>query len=196
MWKIGEDEAIGEKAALRSGRKLVASGYALYGSATMMVMAINNEVNGFMLDPAIGEFVLTDPKMKIPKRGKIYSLNEGYEKKWDPAVKEYVKSRKEGPKTYGGRYIGSMVADVHRTIKYGGIFLYPATADAPKGKLRVLYECFPMAHIVETAGGLATTGDMPMLDLVPKTIHERSPIFLGSKEDVEDVLAIIKKHKQ
>ncbi len=117
-----------------------------------------------MLDPAIGEFVLTDPKMRIPSRGKIYSINEGYENKWAPAVKEYVKSKKEGKKPYGARYIGSMVADVHRTIKYGGIFMYPATADAPNGKLRVLYECFPMAHIVENAGGLASTGEVPMLD--------------------------------
>lgn len=111
------------------------------------------------------QFVLTDPKMKIPQRGKIYSLNEGYENKWSPAIKEYVKSKKEG-KPYGARYIGSMVADVHRTIKYGGVFLYPSTADAPNGKLRVLYECFPMAHIVETAGGRASSGKMEMLDLV------------------------------
>ncbi len=133
-----------EKFALQTGRNIVAAGYALYGSATMMVISVNSEVNGFMLDPAIGEFVLTDPKMTIPKRGKIYSINEGYEQKWEPAVLEYVKSKKAGPKPYGARYIGSMVADVHRTIKYGGIFLYPKTADAPKGKLRVLYECFPM----------------------------------------------------
>ena len=94
------------------------------------------------------------------------------------------------------RYIGSMVADVHRTIKYGGIFIYPSTADAPNGKLRVLYECFPMAHIVENAGGLASPGNIPMLDLVPKTIHERSPIFLGSKDDVQDILDIIAKHNK
>ena len=102
-----------------------------------------------MLDPSIGEFVLTDPKMTIPKRGKIYSINEGYENKWEPAVLEYVKSKKIAPKPYGARYIGSMVADVHRTIKYGGIFLYPKTADAPNGKLRVLYECFPMVGLLE-----------------------------------------------
>lgn len=184
-----------EKFALQSGRKIVASGYALYGSATMMVISVNGQVNGFMLDPSIGEFVLTDPNMKIPKRGKIYSINEGYEKKWEPAILEYVKSKKEGKKPYGARYIGSMVADVHRTIKYGGIFLYPKTEDAPKGKLRVLYECFPMAHIVENAGGKAHTGEIPMLDLVPTGLHMRSPIILGSEEDVDDVLAVIKKHK-
>ena len=104
------------------------------------VIAINQEVNGFMLDPSIGEFVLTDPNMKIPSKGKIYSLNEGYERKWEPAIAEFVKNKKHGPKPYSQRYIGSMVADVHRTIKYGGVFLYPKTADAPNGKLRVLYE--------------------------------------------------------
>jgi len=183
-----------EKFALQSGRNIVASGYALYGSATMMVLSVNNEVNGFMLDPAIGEFVLTDPKMTIPKRGKIYSVNEGYEKKWEPAVLEYVKSKKEGAKPYGARYIGSMVADVHRTIKYGGIFLYPRTADAPNGKLRVLYECFPMAHIVENAGGKASDGTKPILDIQPTGLHVRSPIFLGSSDDVDEVLKIIEKH--
>ena len=105
----------------------------------------------------------------------------------------YVKSKKEG-KPYGARYIGSMVADVHRTIKYGGIFLYPATADAPNGKLRVLYECFPMAHIVENAGGMAHTGKMHMLDLKPTQLHQRSPIILGSKEDVQELVDVIKKH--
>jgi fructose-1,6-bisphosphatase I len=195
VFKIDDGEVPSTKSALRSGRQLVASGYALYGSATMMVISLNKEVNGFMLDPSIGEFVLTDPNMRIKSRGKIYSLNEGYEKKWEPAVQEYVRSKKEGV-PYGARYIGSMVADVHRTIKYGGIFIYPSTADSPNGKLRVLYECFPMAHIVETAGGMASTGKIPMLDLVPKTIHERSPIFIGSKEDVQDVLDLIKKHEK
>merc|ERR1712203_1179786 len=147
--------------ALQSGRQIVAAGYALYGSATMIVLSTGHE---------------------------------GYEERWDPAVKEYVKSKKQG-KAYGGRYIGSMVADVHRTLKYGGIFMYPATAEAPNGKLRVLYECMPMGYIMEQAGGLATDGEKPILDLVPKKLHERSPIFLGSKEDVEDVMAVIAKHK-
>merc|ERR1712242_13675 len=180
--------------ALQSGRQIVAAGYALYGSATMIVLSTGHGVNGFMLAPSIGEFVLTDPDMRYKPRGKIYSINEGYEERWDPAVKEYVKSKKQG-KAYGGRYIGSMVADVHRTLKYGGIFMYPTTAEAPNGKLRVLYECMPMGYIMEQAGGLATDGEKPILDLVPKKLHERSPIFLGSKEDVEDVMAVIAKHK-
>lgn len=197
IFKKPENSENNVKAALQSGRNLVASGYALYGSATMMVVSLNNAVNGFMLDPAIGEFVLTDANMRIPSKGKIYSLNEGYVNKWtEPGVKAYVDAKKNGPKTYGARYIGSMVADVHRTIKYGGIFLYPATTDSPKGKLRVLYECFPMAHIVENAGGAASDGKNPMLDMVPDGLHVRSPIFIGSKEDVEECVDLIKKHSK
>jgi len=192
------DDAVGPpfegKLALQKGTNIVAAGYALYGSATMMVISVNKEVNGFMLDPSIGEFVLTDPKMTIPKRGKIYSINEGYENKWEPAVLEFVKSKKIAPKPYGARYIGSMVADVHRTIKYGGIFLYPKTADAPNGKLRVLYECFPMAFIVENAGGKASDGTKPILDITPTGLHVRSPIFLGSSDDVDDILKSFEKH--
>jgi len=182
--------------ALKPGRQLVAAGYALYGSATMMVLSSGNGVNGFTLDPAIGEFVLTDPNMQIPAKGKIYSINEGYAAQWDDALKEYIDTKKN-PKTgkaYGARYIGSMVADVHRTIKYGGIFIYPATKDAPKGKLRLLYECNPMAYIVEQAGGAATNGSIPILDIQPTALHQRAPVFLGSKDDVQDVLDIIKKH--
>lgn len=180
--------------ALQSGRQIAAAGYALYGSATMIVLSTGHGVNGFMLDPSIGEFVLTDANMMCKPRGKIYSINEGYEEKWDPAIKEYVKSKKQG-KAYGGRYIGSMVADVHRTLKYGGIFMYPATADNPNGKLRVLYECMPMAFLLEQAGGMASTGEKPVLDIVPRKLHERSPIYLGSKDDVEDLLEVIAKHK-
>lgn len=128
--------------ALQSGRQLVAAGYALYGSATALVLSTGHGVNGFMLDPACGEFVLTDPDMKVPSRGKIYSINEGYSSTWEPAVKEYVESKKNPAtgKPYGARYVGSMVADVHRTVKYGGIFIYPATTDAPKGKVS---NCYP-----------------------------------------------------
>jgi len=180
---------------LQSGRQIVAAGYALYGSATMIVLSAGHGVNGFMLDPSIGEFVLTDPDMRVKPRGKIYSINEGYEEHWEEAVKEYVKSKKQGSNPYGSRYIGSMVADVHRTLKYGGIFMYPATDSNPNGKLRVLYECMPMAYIMEQAGGLASTGEKPVLDIVPKKLHERSPIFLGSRDDVEDMLALIQKHR-
>merc|ERR1719391_365831 len=193
IFKKPHDEPLAPGDALQSGRQIVAAGYALYGSATMMVISTGHGVNGFMLEPSIGEFVLTDPNMKCKPRGKIYSINEGYEEKWEPAVKEYVKSKKMG-KPYGSRYIGSMVADVHRTLKYGGIFMYPATTDSPNGKLRVLYECMPMAFIMEQAGGIATTGTIPILDIVPKGLHERSPIFLGSQEDVGVLQKIIDKH--
>jgi fructose-1,6-bisphosphatase I len=173
---------------------MVAGGYALYGSATMMVLGLGDSgesgVNGFTYDPAIGEFILTDANMRIPDRGNIYSINEGYSEQWDKSVVDYIKSKKLG-KPYGARYVGSMVADVHRTIKYGGIFIYPATSAAKNGKLRLLYECNPMAYIVVKAGGKASTGKIDVLDLVPDAIHQRCPIFLGSKLDVDDALSFV-----
>ncbi|XP_043286020.1 fructose-1,6-bisphosphatase 1 [Venturia canescens] len=183
--------------ALQKGRQLVAAGYALYGSATMIVLAIGQGVNGFMYDPALGEFILTERNMRLPKRGKIYSINEGNEATWDSAIKEYIQSKKypSSGAAYGARYVGSMVADVHRTIKYGGIFLYPGSKSNPNGKLRLLYECIPMAYIIEQAGGSATSGEMEILDIEPKAIHERSPIILGSTDDVNDVLDYIRKSK-
>lgn len=182
--------------ALRPGREVVAAGYCLYGSATMMVLSIGQGVNGFMLDPAIGEFVLTEKNMRVPAKGKIFSINEGYMYLWDEAIKEYVLQKKDPSygKPYGARYVGSMVADVHRTLKYGGIFMYPATKDAPKGKLRLMYEAIPMSYLMEQAGGLSSNGSKPILDIQPEQIHQRTPIFLGSKQDVEDLLTIIKKH--
>merc|ERR1712223_828551 len=158
IFKKPHDGPLAPGDGLQSGRQIVAAGYALYGSATMIVLSAGHGVNGFMLDPSIGEFVLTDPGMTCKPRGKIYSINEGYEEHWENAVKEYVRSKKKGSNPYGSRYIGSMVADVHRTLKYGGIFMYPATASNPNGKLRVLYECMPMAYIIEQAGGIASTG--------------------------------------
>ncbi|XP_074876112.1 fructose-1,6-bisphosphatase 1 isoform X2 [Buteo buteo] len=146
---------------------------------------------------AIGEFILVDRDVKIKKKGNIYSLNEGYAKYFDPAVTEYLKKKKfpeDGSSPYGGRYIGSMVADVHRTLVYGGIFLYPANSKSPKGKLRLLYECNPMAFVIEKAGGIATTGHQAILDIVPEDIHQRVPIVLGSPDDVKEYLEIVKKH--
>ncbi|KAI4495763.1 hypothetical protein M0802_008386 [Mischocyttarus mexicanus] len=181
--------------ALQPGRNVVAAGYALYGSATMIVLSIGHGVNGFMYDPAIGEFILTERNMFIPERGNIYSINEGNESTWDSAIKNYIHSKKYPPnngKPYSARYVGSMVADVHRTIKYGGIFLYPSTKSNPNGKLRLLYECIPMAYLIKEAGGLASNGEIDILDIVPESIHQRSPIFLGSKNDVQDVLQFIK----
>lgn len=195
IYRKVSDDPVSEKDAFQPGREMVAAGYALYGSATMVVLSTGQGVNGFMLDPSIGEFILTEKDMRIKPRGKIYSLNEGYEQYWDEPTKAYVKSKKfpENGKPYGARYIGSMVADVHRTICYGGIFMYPATTQSPKGKLRLLYECNPMAFVVEQAGGMATNGHMRILDIVPTSIHQRTPIFLGSKEDVQEIIDLYKK---
>ncbi|KFP84266.1 PREDICTED: fructose-1,6-bisphosphatase 1 [Acanthisitta chloris] len=195
--KVSPDAPSG-KDALQPGRNLVAAGYALYGSATMLVLATSaGGVNCFMLDPAIGEFILVEKDVKIKKKGNIFSLNEGYAKYFDPAVIEYVKKKKfpeDGSSPYGARYIGSMVADVHRTLVYGGIFLYPANSKSPKGKLRLLYECNPMAFVIEKAGGIATTGYQSVLDIVPEDIHQRVPVVLGSPDDVKEYLEIVKKH--
>lgn len=178
---------------LPSGRAIVAAGYALYGSATVIVLAINNNAHCFMLDPAIGEFVLTEPNIKMKPRGSIYSVNEGYHSKWDQAMKNYVHKKKypekEGQKPYSSRYVGSMVADLHRTFKYGGIFMYPRTSDAPNGKLRLLYECNPMAFVVEKAGGKAMVAPgQSILDIKPTNIHQRTPIFIGSVDDVDEIM--------
>ncbi|XP_047611346.1 fructose-1,6-bisphosphatase isozyme 2 isoform X2 [Phacochoerus africanus] len=147
---------------------------------------------------ALGEFVLVEKDVKIKKKGKIYSLNEGYAKYFDAATTEYVQKKKfpeDGSAPYGARYVGSMVADVHRTLVYGGIFLYPANQKSPKGKLRLLYECNPVAYIIEQAGGLATTGTQPVLDVKPETIHQRVPLILGSPDDVQEYLTCVQKNQ-
>jgi fructose-1,6-bisphosphatase I len=184
---------------LRPGKELVAAGYALYGSFTAMVISAGDGVQGYTLDPNIGEFILTQNNIQIPERGKIYSINEGNSEYWDPVCKEYFGQLKapgtsfRGEKRvtpYSARYVGSMVADVHRTLLYGGIFAYPGDKKSPQGKLRLLYECFPMAFLVQQAGGLAITGDaQPILSIAPKSIHERSSIILGSKMDIQDYQA-------
>lgn len=194
--KVTDDEP-SEKDALQPGRDLVGAGYALYGSATMIVLSTGNGVNCFMLDPALGEFILVDRDVRIKKKGNIYSLNEGYAMHFEPAVTEYLQKKKfpqDGSQPYGARYIGSMVADVHRTLMYGGIFLYPGNAKNPQGKLRLLYEGNPMAYIMEQAGGMASTGLENILDIQPVNIHQRSPVAMGSTEDVLEYIAIYKKH--
>ncbi|XP_028661380.1 fructose-1,6-bisphosphatase isozyme 2 [Erpetoichthys calabaricus] len=196
--KVTEDEA-SEKDALQPGRNIVAAGYALYGSATLVALSTGQGVNCFMLDPAVGEFILVEKDMKLKKKGKIYSTNEGYAKYFDPAVTEYLQKKKfpeDGSAPYSSRYVGSMVADVHRTLAYGGIFLYPANSKSPKGKLRLLYECNPIAFLVEQAGGMATTGTQCVLDVKPESIHQRVPLVLGSKDDVEEYLSFVQKHQK
>uniref|UniRef100_A0A3B3DDN2 Fructose-1,6-bisphosphatase 1 n=1 Tax=Oryzias melastigma TaxID=30732 RepID=A0A3B3DDN2_ORYME len=193
--KTTDDEPC-EKDALQPGRNLVAAGYALYGSATMIVLSTGQGVNCFMLDPAIGEFILIERNVKIKPKGKIYSLNEGYAKFFHPSINEYLRHKKnpeDGSAPYGARYVGSMVSDVHRTIAYGGIFMYPANEKSPKGKLRLLYECNPIAFLIEQAGGLATTGTQRILDVQPETIHQRVPFVVGSPDDVNEYLSFVQK---
>jgi len=176
---------------LRPGSEMVAAGYTMYGSSANLVLSTGSGVNGYTLDAALGEFILTHPDIKIPPRGKIYSFNEGNSMYFHPPVVSYLNSIKyppTGKAPYSARYIGSMVADVHRTLLYGGIFGYPDDKRSKKGKLRLLYEALPMAFLTEQAGGVATTGKQRILDIVPTSIHDRCPVFLGSREDVQDLM--------
>ena len=179
----------------------MAAGYVLYGSSTMLVMSTGGGVHGFTLDPSVGEFLLSHPDIRIPERGRIYSVNEGNYPYWSEGVRKYVNHIKErdpdSGRPYKARYIGSMVSDIHRTLLYGGIFMYPKDRKNPKkplGKLRLLYECAPMAFLIEQAGGAATNGRMPILDIQPETLHQRVPIYAGSKEDVETIGEFIRKY--
>ncbi|KAK9110483.1 hypothetical protein Sjap_018543 [Stephania japonica] len=184
---------------LQPGKNMVAAGYCMYGSSCMLVLSTGEGVNGFTLDPSLGEFILTHPDIKTPKKGKIYSVNEGNAKNWDEPTAKYVdncKFPKDKAPAKSLRYVGSMVADVHRTFLYGGIFMYPADKKSPNGKLRVLYEVFPMSFLMEQAGGQAFTGKERALDLDPKSIHERSPIFLGSYDDVEEIKELYAAHEK
>jgi len=183
---------------LQKGSNQVAAGYVIYGSSTMLVYTTGTEVNGFTLDPSIGEFCLSHPSMKIPKTGNVYSINQGNFISFPEGVKEYVRYCKQEDKStkrpYSLRYIGSMVADIHRNLITGGIFIYPSTKDAPRGKLRLLYECNPMSFIVEQAGGRATDGFRRILDIEPKELHQRTPIFIGSEEMVLKAEEFMKKY--
>ncbi|MBZ4644304.1 MAG: D-fructose 1,6-bisphosphatase [Deferribacteraceae bacterium] len=174
---------------LQPGRNLVASGYVIYGSSTMFVYTTGNGVNGFTLDPSVGEFILSHPDMKVPNEGKIYSINEANYHKWDEKIRnfvEFIKNYKE--KSYTTRYIGSLVADFHRNLLKGGIFLYPGDSKNPKGKLRLLYEANPLAFIIKQAGGMATDGKQDILDIVPESLHQKTPLIIGSKFEVEKFL--------
>jgi fructose-1,6-bisphosphatase I len=175
---------------LQEGYKQVAAGYVIYGSSTMLVLSTGNGVNGFTLDPAVGMYLLSHPNMKIPEKGKIYSINESNDKKWiDAGLKEYIESLKD--EGYTSRYIGSMVADVHRTLIKGGIFAYPADVKNKNGKLRLLYEASPMAFLTVQAGGIATTGKEDILNIKPTDIHQRVPVFLGGKYEIEKLKSML-----
>lgn len=170
---------------LQQGIRQVAAGYIIYGSSTILVYATRRGVNGFTLDPSIGEFTLSHPDIKCPEDGKIYSVNHGNFFQYPAGVQKYINYCQQKINTSGGpytqRYIGSMVSDVHRNLIKGGIFMYPSLKDKPKGKLRLLYECNPFAFIIEIAGGTATNGRNRILDLQPQQIHERTPFYAGSK---------------
>jgi fructose-1,6-bisphosphatase I len=175
---------------LQRGRDQIAAGYVMYGSSTMLVYTTGNGVHGFTLDPSIGEFLLSHPEIRIPSPGKrIYSVNEGNYARWSDGQKRLIDHLKgldgRNGKTFSARYIGSMVADLHRTLLYGGIFMYPADEGNPNGKLRLLYEGSPMAMIVEQAGGRATDGSRPLLDIEPTSLHQRTPVYIGSAEYVD-----------
>lgn len=180
---------------LQSGVHQVGSGYIVYGSSTMLVYTTGYGVNGFTLDPSLGEFLLSHPNIQIPSRGRIYSVNEGNWDLWDEGTRRYVQHVKardeESGRPYSSRYIGSLVADFHRNLLKGGIFLYPHHANAPRGKLRLLYEANPLALIVEQAGGAASTGFERILEVEVETLHQRTPLIIGTKEDVADYEAFV-----
>lgn len=177
-----------EKDYLQRGTEQVAAGYIIYGSSTMLVYTTGRGVNGFTYDPSIGEFCLSHPDMRCPSSGTLYSINEGNYVHFPDGVKQYIKycqvmdSATERP--YSSRYIGSLVADFHRNLLKGGIYIYPSTAKSPKGKLRLLYECNPLAFIIEQAGGKASDGFKRIIDLQPTSLHQRTPLFIGSTDMV------------
>ncbi len=175
--------------ALQPGNKQVAAGYILYGSSTMLVYTTGYGVNGFTYEPSLGEYFLSHPDMRFKSGGSIYSVNEGQYHEFKPGVKQYIERCKQ--RHYKARYIGSSVADFHRNLLKGGIFMYPSTRQSPEGKLRLLYECNPLAFIAEQAGGMATNGAMRILDIAPTHLHQRVPFMVGSADMVEDALACL-----
>ena len=181
-----------ERDVLRSGRDIVAAGYVIYGSGTILVLATKDTgVNGFTLDPGVGEFFLSHRDIRQGDTATVYSVNEGYASQWTPEMRNYVETLKAPNRGLTQRYIGSLVADFHRNLLKGGIFVYPATDKSPRGKLRLLYEAFPLAFICEQAGGKAADGEQAILDRVAKELHERTPLIIGNADLVDEaVLAI------
>ncbi len=184
-----------EEDFLQKGKNLMAAGYVIYGSSTMLVYATRLGVNGFTLEPSVGEFCLSHKDMKCPENGKVYSINQGNTCKYDDKLKSFLEycmeEDKESGRPFSHRYIGSMVADLHRTLIKGGLFMYPSDSKNPNGKLRLIYECNPMSYIIEMAGGIGSTGTQPVLEVTPTELHMRVPIFIGSKKMVEKALSLI-----
>jgi fructose-1,6-bisphosphatase I len=187
--RLDDAKPVGVEDFLQPGINQVAAGYIIYGSSTMLVYTTGHGVNGFTLDPSIGTFCLSHPNIKMPEQGKIYSVNEGNFNLFDEGMKSYIRycqeDHKDSGRPYSGRYIGSLVADFHRNLLKGGIYIYPATRKDPNGKLRLLYECNPLALIAEQAGGKASDGQLRILELQPDKLHQRVPFFVGSKQMVE-----------
>ncbi len=185
---------------LQKGADIVAAGYMVYGSSTMFVYTTGDGVNGFTLDPSIGEFLLSHPNVTLPDKPKYYSVNQGYYKYWTEGIKRYIhwlQGEEGAERSLSLRYIGSMVADVHRTLFGGGVFCYPAdTRDPrkPNGKLRLLYEAVPMSYLIEQAGGYSSTGTGPLLEVEPREIHQRTPVFMGNRGEVQKAEEFIKKY--
>ncbi|MBI5560356.1 MAG: class 1 fructose-bisphosphatase [Deltaproteobacteria bacterium] len=177
----GETE---EKDFLKAGKEQVCAGYIIYGSSTMLVYTTGFGVHGFTLDPSVGEFLLSHENIRMPEKGKIYSINEGNTKNWFPGTQRYIEAVKENG--YSARYVGSLVADFHRNLLKGGIFLYPSDRKNAEGKLRLLYEANPLAFIVEQAGGRASTGKERTLEIKPRKLHQRTSLIIGSRADVEE----------
>lgn len=179
----------------QDGHKQIAAGYILYGPSTVLVYSIGNGVHAFTLDPSLGEFILAAENIKIPSHGPVYSVNEGNFWQWDDSIRDYIRymHRHDG---YASRYSGALVGDFHRILFQGGVFLYPGTTKKPDGKLRLLYETAPLAYLAEQAGGLASDGITPMMDIVPEELHQRVPLFIGSRENVELVESFIKEQKR
>ena len=182
---------------LQPGNKQVAAGYVVYGTSTMLVYTTGNGVNGFTLNPAIGTYYLSHPNMKFPENGHIYSVNEGNYVHFPQGVKDYIKycQREEEDRPYTSRYIGSLVSDFHRNLIKGGIYIYPNTSKNPNGKLRLLYECNPMAYLTEQAGGIASNGFERILDIKPTILHQRVPFFCGNKLMVKKAEEFMKKSR-
>ncbi|MCP3983695.1 MAG: fructose-1,6-bisphosphatase [bacterium] len=180
-------DAESAESVLQPGRNQVAAGYVVYGSSMVLVLATGAGVDMYTLDPVLGDFVLVKAGIEVPAEKKIYSINEAYLNDFDDGLKAYLEFVHGAG--YGARYIGSMVADVHRTLLKGGVFIYPATRKAPKGKLRLMYEGNPMGFVIERAGGAASAGATPILDVQPTEVHERTPVILGSRTEVEHVIS-------
>ena len=185
--KSPEDTPANHDDILQQGKEMVAAGYIIYGSGTVFVISTGDGVHAFTLDPSVGAFFLSHPNIKLNDYTRVYSANEGYAAQWDPKLRQYVESLKDGSESWRARYIGSLVADFHRNLLKGGVFMYPGTLKTPQGKLRLLYEGFPIAFLAQAAGGAASDGKMDILDKIPTSFHERTPLFVGNKKNVEEI---------